>query len=88
MNKFLIIILIILCSFISIGQSRNKFKSYNGNNNKQAIGVTLTFLGAGFTACGIAYNTVGVTNSKTKKTIFITTGITITVTGLFTLIKK
>ena len=88
MNKTLIILLFILYSFISIGQNRNKFKSYNGNNNKQALGVTLTFLGVGFTACGIAYNTVGITNAKTKKTIFITTGITITVTGLFTLIKK
>ena len=87
MNRILTIIIFLLCSFISIGQHRNKFKSYNGNNNKQAVGVTLTFIGVGFTACGITYNTLG-TNNKAIKPTMICIGAGITVTGLLTLIKK
>lgn len=87
MNKIILILGFIFCVFNM--NSQNRFKSYTEPNKKQAVGITLSFLGVGFIGCGVSYyNTGNLNNNRVIRPIFVSIGGVLTITGLITLITN
>lgn len=86
MKKFLFIIL----SFciLNIQAQNPKFrKAYTEGREHRAVGITFTFLGAGFVGCGLSYYNYGGQNYNPNiRPAFLSVGGMITASGVITLL--